>query len=121
MATIAELVKKHSKIPGDIRVRFGLGVDIFWPYFQDNLGIWVGKNDLNQIKYVPGITDSRELYPEPKPKVKRAAYAIFRRGRSYPVQTMGMFKDDAEFLSKFNDLTDSNYYRIASTEVEFDQ
>ena len=82
MATISELVAKHSKVPGDIRVTHSQWSELpahnFTPYFCDRFN-WYGLQNDDEVTGDMSrwniLDDDWELYTEPKPKVKRWLWA----------------------------------------------
>lgn len=120
MPTIAELVAAHSKVPGDIRItRWG---HAFWyqPVYQID-GNWYGPTQQNPCEAYPNSDQPNgggwHLYPEPRPKVKRAQYLIEEKGK-YPALSTMLFSDlkEAEFCYGGVTLT-----RLMETEREFDE
>lgn len=77
MPTISELVKQHSKVPGDIRVYDKEHPVDGWfrPYYlSDDTGDWRGISSVSGDDIYDNYRDY-ELYTEPKPKVKRWLWA----------------------------------------------
>ncbi len=97
MPTIAELVKEHSKVPGDIRIRLPIWdtYNAFRPFYLSVSG-WHGLREHDSSWCYPEcMDDGWQLYTEPKPKVMRAQYLIEPIDlTSLPFITDRFFKDD---------------------------
>lgn len=74
MATISDLVAKHSKVPGDIRIQHEDSNDWFQPFFFVQ-GSWFGRNSMDVAVSFYGDLHRWQLYTEPKKKVVRWLWA----------------------------------------------
>ena len=134
MATISELVAKHSKIPGDIRVRHRAWSD--WEWFQPFYTLL--RETFGPRQYRGGgydkchiylcDEDEWELYTEPKKvKVRRAQYLIIPGTSSLlPFITDTMYKDEDEcvYHETLPSSSIRNIYkvvRLLETEKEFEE
>lgn len=127
MPTIKELVDKHSKVPGDIRVihpDFNTGV---WlrPYFHCELNkCWYGRNEVgNAMVVCDSLSPNFQLYEEPKPKVKRAQYLIVEgEGRYHnPYTTADWYKDEDDARLGTSVFGHGQFIRLTETERDFDR
>lgn len=87
MATIKELIEKHSKVPGDLRITKPYwAVEWLRPFFQDEKTDW---HLLDQAGYAytwPEATSGCDWQLYQEPRVKRAQY----KGRISPVGRVGL-------------------------------
>lgn len=121
MATVSELVTKHSKVPGDIKVRHCTWPKMEWarPYFQTRNGIFHGLNEDDNNIWL-GTDNNFELYVEPKRKVKRAQY-LLEWQNCRPEVTSVFFVDDDDVRRCFNSNLLIRLTRLTETEREFDK
>lgn len=120
MPTISELIKEHSKVPGDIRVRrksWAIG-DWFQPFFPcEESFTYRGKANDREDFLQDATYGDWQLYTEPKSKVMRAQYLMIRNGINRPFITSGFYINDADLLADYP--MASEYER--QFEREFDQ
>lgn len=117
MATIKELVDKHSKIPGDILVcEMSAAFEVwFRPFFQNDKGDWVGPSKWNSEDVWPEH-DNHRIYIEPKQKVKRWLWAYFSSGewKQHP-----FYYTDAQV--RVSAISQYPFKKLTNTEQEFDE
>jgi hypothetical protein len=117
MATIFELIAKHSKVPGDIKVRRPVWSGIAWfqPYYTDADGDFVGPAENGYTLTLTGLDPDYELYVEPKPKVKRWLWASLT-ANGWWVRPYYMTEADADADTMYRCKT-----RLDWSEQEFDE
>lgn len=121
MPTIKELVDKHSKVPGDIRITHPEFIRFDWlkPFFVAK-GTWYGTDREDKLASLHDDNDEGyELYEEPKPKVKRAQYMFYPHSEQPPWLTSSFFKDTEEAYQHVPGK--GILVRLDETELEFDR
>lgn len=131
MATIDELLAKHSKIPGDIWV--GIEGNKFRPFFKSKDDDFVGLDnqgsECSQDNIQDDYPDDRPVeneweflgyYEQPKSKVKRALYAIYLGGDSPPYMPPRFYKNHAECRQHQTEKV-VMVTRLMWSEMEFEQ
>jgi hypothetical protein len=119
MATISELVAKHSKVPGDIKVRRQCRgpSDWFRPYFPIGDEWWRGQSFITPDARVSSEFNDWQLYTEPKPKIKRWLWADPVIGTHCTPRMSGHFYTEDEALNM--DL--KNWIKLEWSMQEFEE
>jgi hypothetical protein len=121
MPTISELVDKHSKVPGDIRVHDPECEDDWQPYrpfMKDRQEDWHCLDVDGSHQEMNAESDCWQLYTEPKPKVMRAQYLVYRCGDERPFTTNHWYYDDADLKDDYDSSGLQSYQRLQEREFE---
>jgi hypothetical protein len=119
MASIKELVEKHSKVPGDIKIAHEVMPIRFRPFFLSSIsGYWFGRADDGGAVQHNGNDTQWKLYTEPKPKVKRAQYLVKYESSSVPFISDCLWESEEEARIVY---PAAKLTRLPETEREFDE